>query len=67
MNLIENNFQTGSKVVSIFHKGSYVQEVKSINGNSIEVYHHNKEYFYKAYLYDFRLAKPEEIKAGRRL
>lgn len=67
MNSAEHNFRIGSKVVSIFHKGSYVQEVKSINGNSIDIYHHNKEYFYKAYRYDFRLAKAEEIKAGRRL
>lgn len=63
----ENDFKVGSKVVSLFYEGSYVQVIKSINGNSIEVYHHNKEYFYKSYRYDFRLATPEEIAAGRRL
>lgn len=62
-----NIFEVGDLVIDTNHKDSNIQEVKSISGNKIEVFHKNKAYYYATYIFSFRHATDEEIKAGRRL
>lgn len=62
-----NIFEVGDLVIDTNYKDSDVQEIKSVNGNRIEVFHKNKSYYFATYIFSFRHATPEEIKAGRRL
>lgn len=61
-----NIFEVGDLVIDTNHKDSNIQEVKSISGNKIEVFHKNKAYYYATYIFSFRHATDAEIKAGKR-
>lgn len=62
-----NIFEVGDLVIDTNHKDSNTQEVKSLSGNKIEVFHKNKAYYYATYIFSFRHATDAEIKAGKRL
>ena len=62
-----NIFEVGDLVIDTNYKDSDVQEVKSVNGNKIEVFHKNKAYYFATYIFSFRHASDAEIKAGKRL
>ena len=62
-----NIFEVGDLVIDTNYKDSDIQEIKSVNGNRIEVFHKNKSYYFATYIFSFRHATPEEIKAGKRL
>lgn len=60
-------FEVGDMVVHHTFRPQYVQEVKSVFGNYMEIYHHKKEYYYRVYCESFRHATDEEIEPGKRL
>lgn len=62
-----NIFEVGDLVVDTNYKDSDVQEIKSVNGNRIEVFHKNKSYYFATFIFSFRHATDEEIKEGKRL
>lgn len=63
----QNIFDAGDLVIDTNYKDSDVQEIKSVNGNRIEVFHKNKSYYFATFIFSFRHATDAEIKAGRRL
>lgn len=62
-----NIFDVGDLVIDTNYKDSDIQEIKSVNGNRIEVFHKNKSYYFATYIFSFRHATDAEIKAGKRL
>ena len=62
-----NIFEVGDLVIDTKYKDSDVQEIKSVNGNRITVFHKEKEYYFSTFNFSFRHATDEEIKAGKRL
>lgn len=62
-----NIFEVGDLVIDTNYKDSDVQEIKSVNGNRIEVFHKNKSYYFATFIFSFRHATDEEIKEGKRL
>lgn len=62
-----NIYEVGDKVVDTNYKDSDVQEIKSISGNRMNVFHKNKSYYFSTFVFSFRHATDEEIKAGKRL
>lgn len=62
-----NIFEVGDLVIDTNYKDSDVQEIKSVNGNRIEVFHKNKSYYFATFIFSFRHATDEEIEEGKRL
>lgn len=62
-----NIFEVWDLVIDTNYKDSDIQEIKSVNGNKIEVFHKNKAYYFATYIFSFRHATDAEIKAGKRL
>ena len=62
-----NIFEVGDLVVDTNYKDSDVQEIKSISGNRMNVFHKNKAYYFATFVFSFRHATDAEIKAGHRL
>lgn len=62
-----NIFEVGDLVIDTNYKDSDIQEIKSVNGNRIEVFHKNKSYYFATFIFSFRHATDEEIKEGKRL
>ncbi|MEX5380572.1 hypothetical protein [Acinetobacter towneri] len=62
-----NIFEVGDLVIDTNYKDSDIQEIKSVNGNRIEVFHKNKSYYFATFIFSFRHATDAEIKAGKRL
>lgn len=62
-----NIFEVGDNVIDTNYKDSDVQEIKSISGNRMNVFHKNKAYYFATFVFSFRHATDAEIKAGKRL